>query len=38
MEDELDRNIVAPAMARLGIRRLLGVRVMGDHMEVFFDR
>ena len=38
VEDELDRNIVAPAMARLGIRRLLGVRVMGDHMEVFFDR
>jgi hypothetical protein len=38
VEDELDRNIVAPAIARLGIRRLLGVRVVVDHMEVFFDR
>ncbi len=38
VEDELDRNIVAPAMARLGIRRLLGVRVMGDHMEVYYQR
>ena len=38
VEDELDRNIVAPAMARLGIRRLLGVRVVGDHMEVYYER
>lgn len=38
VEDELDRNIVAPAMARLGIRRLLGVRVMGDHMEIYYQR
>jgi len=38
VEDELDRNIVAPAMARLGIRRLLGVRVVGDHMEVYYQR
>ena len=38
VEDELDRNIVAPAMARLGIRRLLGVRVRGDHMEISYQR
>jgi hypothetical protein len=38
VEDELDRNIVAPAMARLGIRRLLGVRVVGDHMEIYYQR
>jgi hypothetical protein len=38
VEDELERAVVAPAMARLGIRRLLGVRVMGDHMEVSFQR
>lgn len=38
VEDELDRTIVAPAMARLGIRRLVGIRVMGDHMEVYYQR
>jgi len=38
VEDELERAVVAPAMRSLGIRRLLGVRVMGDHMEVYFQR